>query len=135
MKVCWLNLNLYIPQKDVIKKIFCLFNALDWKMIKISHNRALGNKVKEDKDIIAQCALFGYLNLAVWAKEQGCVFNKEATTAAAEGGHLHVIKWLKQNGCPWSVDATVEAAKNGIALLFVWLINYLFLFVKVVWNC
>jgi hypothetical protein len=37
-----------------------------------------------------------------WARENGCPWDEETCSAAAEGGHLEVLKWARENGCPWT---------------------------------
>ena len=36
-----------------------------------------------------------------WAHQNGCPWDEETCSIAAEEGHLEVLQWLRQNGCPW----------------------------------
>ena len=37
----------------------------------------------------------------LWLRANGCPWDEETCTCAAEGGHLEVLQWARANGCPW----------------------------------
>ena len=55
----------------------------------------------------------GYLDCLKYAHEQGCPWDKLATTNAASKGHLDCLKYAHEQGCPWTASATSRAASNG----------------------
>ena len=44
--------------------------------------------------------LYGGDTKALREGSEGCRWNMETCSAAAEGGHLDVLKWAFENGCP-----------------------------------
>ena len=48
-----------------------------------------------------------------WARDNGCPWNWETCTRAAQGGRLEVLKWARESGCPWTEDTRRLAASKG----------------------
>jgi hypothetical protein len=63
----------------------------------------------------------GYLNVLRWARENGCPFDEDICTYAAQNGHLEVLKWLRENNCPWNEYTCANAACNGYLEILKWL--------------
>ena len=57
-----------------------------------------------------------------WARANGCPWNKQTCTRAAEGGHLEVLQWAIENGCPWEWhECMVGATEKGTLDMLAWL--------------
>ena len=41
----------------------------------------------------------GWLDLLIWARQNGCEWDSYICSDAAYNGHLEVLKWARQNGC------------------------------------
>src|SRR5579871_866081 len=55
----------------------------------------------------------GHLELLKWIGYNKLLSNgKIIGSNAAIGGHLEILKWLKENGCPWDEDICSTAAEN-----------------------
>jgi hypothetical protein len=72
----------------------------------------LDNGCPWNKDSCTAAAESGNLNVLQWLRANGCPWDKDSCTAAAESGHLNVLQWLHENGCPWDGDACTAAAKG-----------------------
>ncbi len=48
-----------------------------------------------------------------WLRKNGCPWDSNTFSSAAENGNLENMKWLKKNGCPWNENTFVEAEENG----------------------
>ena len=47
------------------------------------------------------CDAVASVELADWARADGCPWDTFTCAAAAKGCHLEVLQWLRANGCPW----------------------------------
>jgi|AntAceMinimDraft_1070359.scaffolds.fasta_scaffold14982_4 hypothetical protein len=59
----------------------------------------------------------------MWARENGCPWNKHTSMKAAEGGHLELLKWAREQEppCPWDEWTTAAAATGGRLEVLQWL--------------
>jgi len=48
-----------------------------------------------------------------YAHEQGCPWNVNTCTMAAQSGHLECLKYAHDNGCPWDKGTCTMAAQSG----------------------
>ncbi len=62
----------------------------------------------------------GNLPLLKWLREQGCPWNKNTCSYAAERGQLEVLKWAREHGCPWDEYTCHLAAREGHLELLKW---------------
>ena len=51
--------------------------------------------------------------MLLWARENGCPWNKATCAYAAKGGHLEMLKWAREKGCPWNEKTRQCAASKG----------------------
>ena len=66
--------------------------------------------------------LGGHLEVLKWARANGCPWDGDTCTYAAEGGHLDVLKWLCANGCPPREEqACMNAAWGGHLEMLQWM--------------
>ena len=49
----------------------------------------------------------------IWLKKEGCSWNEETFSAAAEHGSFASMIWLKKGGCPWDGHTFRSAAYHG----------------------
>jgi hypothetical protein len=47
-----------------------------------------------------------------WAHNNGCPWDEETTTGAADHGHVEVLLWALDNGCPFDHDVVRVALKR-----------------------
>lgn len=48
-----------------------------------------------------------------WARENGCPWNTNTCTEAADAGHLDILQWVWAHGCPWDRNVCTFAARSG----------------------
>ena len=48
----------------------------------------------------SNAAFYGHINCLKYAHENGCPWNKEIYSYAAQNGHLDYLKYARDNGCP-----------------------------------
>jgi hypothetical protein len=149
MRVSWLNLHLWIPQKDVRKLIYSLLDSVDWKMVASAHNSTLRVWLNEaemqicafrgylslfqlafpwisgPEYIYEYAALGGHLNIIKWAKWRRIgEMDSNTCTNAVRGGHFDLLKHVRtQYGCEWDVFTSAAAAESGQLEIFKWLIE------------
>lgn len=58
-----------------------------------------------------------------WARANGCLWDKNTCTCAANQCHLEVLKWARQNGCPWDEETCLNAAMCGHDGIFQWVLE------------
>jgi hypothetical protein len=46
-----------------------------------------------------------------WARANGCPWDENTCSSAAEGGHLGILKWARENDCPWNEETCYLAAR------------------------
>jgi len=153
MRASWLNLHLWIPQRDVRKIIYGLLNKYDRIMVECAHLSHLKIQKMAGHKIAKQCAKRGYLSLFKWVVgRSGCkvtdghfliaVENGQTSVVeyilivrkphlqsyycevAARCGHLSVLKLLNRYDCPWyPIIVCSCAALNGHAHILDWLLS------------
>jgi hypothetical protein len=74
----------------------CIYSA------EYGHTNILKYLILNEQKGIAECSVicaasYGYLDILIWAKENGIIFPIEIIPIAIEGGHENVIEWLKSN--------------------------------------
>ena len=147
-RVSWLNLHLWVPQKDVRKLIYSLLDSVDKQMIKCAHNSTLKVWLNGEETricasrgyltilqiaspfivgpeyICEYAALGGHLNIIKWAKQLGCEMDSNTCTNAAKGGHFDLLKSVRLNyGCDWDIFTSAAAAESGQLEILKWLIK------------
>ena len=60
------------------------------------------------------------VEIAIWARANGCPWNEWTCANAAEGGHLAVLQWARENGCPWNEETCSYAAVGGHLAVLQW---------------
>ena len=141
MRVSWLNLHLWIPQRDVRKLIYGLLNKCDRAMVECAHF----SQKPIDKGLPKVCVKYGYMSLLKWAVDHnGCIFGDVAIgkavkynrielipstvnngyycTVAARHGHLKMLQLLDKRGCKINPQVIgVAAALNGHVHILDWI--------------
>ena len=56
----------------------------------------------------------GWLDLLIWAKQNGYEWDSYVCCIAAYNGHLEVLKWARLKGCDWDSYVCYYAAKKDI---------------------
>ena len=51
-----------------------------------------------------------------WLRSEGCPWDKNTCSYAAEGGHLDVLEWAIDNGCPYEVNGRTRPALESLGL-------------------
>ena len=150
-RVSWLNLHLYIPQRDVRKIIYALLSKCDRIIVQCAHSSSLTLTDKVCKDMLKNCAANGYLELFCWIEDQtNCtirvtymydavhgghkdmveyiissrqiVLKSFYTHLASKSGYLDVLQLLYDRGCDWfENDIAYNAAINGHIHILNWL--------------
>jgi hypothetical protein len=119
--VSWLNLHLYIPQRDVRKIIYSMLNKGDRIAVQFAHTNTMTSP--QSYDFANHCAKYGYIELFEWARENGCgpIYGMTGIIAARHG-RLEVLQWLTSIGKPYSdIPVTANAAENGHLHVLKWL--------------
>ena len=81
---------------------------------------------KIDPDLATKAAKCGYLDILIWARNEGFKWNSSVCSSAALNGHLNIIKYARENGCQWNVreecelDVCSSASINGHLEVIVW---------------
>ena len=55
-----------------------------------------------------------------WARANGCAWDADTCSSAAEGGHLEVLQWARANGCEWNAITCKSAAEGGHLEVLQW---------------
>jgi len=75
-----------------------------------------------DKIVICKIAARnGWLDLLIWARQNGCEWDSWTCTYAAGNGHLEVLKWTRLNNCPWNERTCKFAAERNYTEIIEWL--------------
>lgn len=114
-----LDLDRFIPIRDVRKLMWRYLTALDRELVRCAH--AGGRRLVMNQERSELCALYGYLKLAKQSFD--FQFGYRTICAAAAGGHVPFIRWLQQAGCS-DVRAecvAIAAAANGHVHVLKWL--------------
>jgi hypothetical protein len=94
--------------------------ALPTGELSLGHLGTIRYRKFEEKDICAQAAKAGHLEILQWARANGCPWNEETCAGAARCGHLEVLQWARANGCPWDEDTYADAAFGGHLEVLQW---------------
>ncbi len=62
----------------------------------------------------------GHLKVLQWVRSQGCLWDEQTCTKAAEGGHLEVLQWARSQRCPWDKETCAMAAHGGHLEVLQW---------------
>ena len=127
MRVSWLNLHLWIPQRDVRKLIYRLLDSFDRVVVRYAHTGSLPDDTYVFQAFPYRCAKFGYVESIEWY----CLTAKfisydNICFYASERGYLNVIRWvLTTTKRIWPKTFKV-AAQNGHLHILEWVIanNY-----------
>ena len=65
-------------------------------------------------------AVKGWLDLLIWARQNGCEWNSMTCAYAAKEGHLAILKWARENGCDWDSRTCAYAAQKGHLEVLKW---------------
>jgi hypothetical protein len=101
-----LDLDRFIPQRDVRKLIWRHLTQQDRELIRCAHNPQRSPLLH--LSMIDHCAEMGYLSLIPWAFSHGCGWGTSTYRNAAKCGHVHVLEWLLENHCPRSGECVSE---------------------------
>ena len=115
-----LNLELWIPQKDVRKLIFGLLDRLDREMVMRAHGSTRIN-LQQDDWACAAASRYGYLSLLKWLEHNGTPLSQACIDLAIIGGHLETFCWLQSE----YVGCTVRAMQNAIGNGHIHIVQYL----------
>ncbi len=92
-----------IESNNILIKALAIFNCLS-KLIIAKNNNC-------DISFVGYFAAnYGHLDILKWGKENGCSWNANICSTAAQGGHLNILKWARENGCDWNEDTCSYAA-------------------------
>jgi hypothetical protein len=107
-----------ILQKLDIPSLVMLCNVNKYYRDSVSdYTKSKKLKIKLSCSIIA---VYGYLEVLKWARENKYTWNLWTCTNAAEGGHLEVLKWARENECEWNRETCFWAANNGHVEVLKW---------------
>jgi len=77
---------------------------------------------KSDRHIFAAAVTTGNLEICVWLKSNGFVWDSSARINTAKHGHLDVLKWLECEKCE-AVQCLKVAAEGGHTDIVIWLLE------------
>eukprot|EP01043_Picozoa_sp_COSAG02_P002086 COSAG02_NODE_46_length_45443_cov_36.731497_38_plen_179_part_00 len=66
-----------------------------------------------DSDTCSNAAENGHLEVVQYAHANGCPWDSSTCSVAAENGHLEVLQYAHANGCPWDWGTCMNAAAAG----------------------
>src|SRR5947207_11089688 len=72
------------------------------------------------KEVCNMAAQNGWLDLLMWARQNGYELTSSTCYYAALNGHSEVLKWARQNGCDWNSFVCSGAAWNGHLEVIKW---------------
>ena len=79
------------------------------------------SQVEDTQKVLQQeAAAKGQLEVLQWLIANGCPWNADTCSWAAEGGHLEVLQWARENGCPWDNLTCCWAIQYGHIELLNW---------------
>jgi hypothetical protein len=127
-RVSWLNLHLYIPQRDVRKIIYSMLNKGDRIVVQFAHSSVMSSFQSYNLNI--HCAQYGYVDLIKWARSKGCtsIYNETTGRIAATYGRLEILQWITSIGELFDANSvTTHAAIGGHLHILKWLHTHKFL--------
>ena len=107
-------LNKLNLSKDLQK--YCLSYLLEDEIIYIENK---WHKFPRSK-VCTIAAKNGWLDLLIFARENGCKWDSYTCSNAAENEHFEILKWAKENGCEWDSSTCSYAAENGHLEILKW---------------
>ena len=107
-----LNLELWIPQKDVRKLIFGLLDRLDGEMVMRAHGSTRLN-LRRCNWVCLEASKHGYLSLLEWLEHIGTPLSQACIDFAIIRGHLETFCWLQSKNIGNTLRAMTLAITNG----------------------
>ena len=98
-------------------------NIRSWTLLFVCKKFYLLTKNKWNIDkykFINDVAKTGEIELFKWSRQNGCEWDSDTCSYAAENGHLEVLQWARQNECKWDYSTCAYAAKNGHLEVLQW---------------
>jgi hypothetical protein len=91
------------PEVQYIKLAFIASVSKQINSICKKHKQNIGiqSTVVRPTEFQRYFAVNGYLNSMVYAHENGCQWDRNTCSSAAENGHLECLKYAHENGCKW----------------------------------
>lgn len=125
VSVSWLNLHLWIQQRDIRKIIYRKLDTFDRHMVHVAHNSNV-HIDKFNSEFINHCAAHGYFSLFLWLRNEiGCSMNETTCLYAAQYGSLNILEWLKGNGYLFHTNICAYAALGGHLEILKWLNKFI----------
>ena len=101
---------------DITLILLCQVNQKFYKLCSVFGKKNNFNKIIDCSEIVKN----GYLEVLVWARQNGCQWDWRTCAYAAFNGHLEILKWARQNGCEWNSWVCTYAAENGHLEILKW---------------
>ena len=97
MRVSWLNLHRWIPQKDVRKLIYGYLTDMDRILVEFAHLSNL--KILPFRRLTKHCARYGYLDLLKWTMDVEKVkhFYFSASKKAVKHNQIEIVNYMILN--------------------------------------
>ncbi len=110
-RVSWLNLHLFIPQRDVRKLIYRLLSKADRILVSIAHMSTI--PFQHEARITKECAKYGYIDLLKWALNNGCIFGDWAMKKCIKYNQVAIVPLLR----PSTQYCTLAALYGNLLIL------------------
>ena len=145
VSVSWLNLHIWIPQRDVRKLIYGKLSQTDREMVEYAHlgisigpkafkygvkrgylsllqwiYQTFGPRYDGYDDLCGIAAKYGHLETLQWLRTLPFPYMSYTLDTAIRGGHLNCIQWLIDNGCSKSNIEWSYAALYGHLHVLKW---------------
>ena len=65
------------------------------------------------KILVLELPRGGHLECLKYSHENGCPWNEDTCSSAAQNGHLEILNYLHEEGCPWDTNTCAAAALGG----------------------
>lgn len=120
---CYLNLNCWIPIKDVRMLIWGYLTEEDKLIVQVAHNsKTPPSEYPYSTAVSDYCAINGHLSLLKWAHSNELFIDgTEAISVAGGRGDFEMIKWLREQDYPWHPCTSYYAARSNHFSLLKWL--------------
>jgi hypothetical protein len=63
----------------------------------------------------------GHLVVLQWLRAKGCPWDEVTCYGVAGGRHLEILQWARANGCPWDKNTCTTAARDTHLAVVQWL--------------
>lgn len=100
---------------DVSLTIFCFVN----RYIRLTYLSQI-NKISKNK-LCREISRNGNVDLLIWARQNGCLWDEYTCTFAALNNHLSLLKYAVHNGCPHFDNLYRIALRGRYAEMLKWL--------------